>query len=70
MSKQHMAVDQYGNTYHALGAHPRKELMKRLGRKRASRMYQDRNGKALHVGWVIGGHWLKVFEVSPMERPT
>lgn len=67
--KNHMAIDQYGNTYHALGRHPRKTLMERLGRKRAEPMYRDKkDGRTVRVGWVIGGRWLSVYEVKPMEE--
>ena len=67
----HMAIDQYGQTHHDLGAYPRKELLKRLGRKKASKMYVERkDGKDVHVGWVIGGLWLTVYKVERMERPA
>lgn len=67
----HMAIDQYGTTYHDLGPHPRKALLERLDRKRASKMYMDKtDGRVLHIGWVIAGHWLTVFEVNRMERST
>ena len=59
-----MAIDQYGTTYHNLGLHPRSELLKRLYRKHASKMYV---GDGIHVGWVIGGLWLTVYRVERME---
>lgn len=63
-----MAIDQYGQTYHGL-VKPRRDLLSRLGRKRASRMFRDtKDGRAVHVGWIIGGLWLEVYEVKPMER--
>lgn len=63
-----MAIDQYGQTFHALGRYPRKELLKRLGYKAAKKMYRDRTGGApVHVGYVIGSHWLELFAVSPWE---
>ena len=70
--KQYMAVDQYGQTYHGL-THPRKDLMKRLGCKHAAKMYVDiLNDESLqtasHIGYVISGHWLTVFEVKRMEK--
>jgi len=65
----YMAIDQYGNTFHSL-THPRKDLMVRLNRKHASKMYMDKNdGSAVHVGYVIAGHWLTVYRVERMERP-
>lgn len=64
----HMAQDQWGNTYHNLGAHPRKALLERIGAKRADKMYCDTlEGKTNHVGWIIRGHWLTVYRVTPME---
>lgn len=63
----HMAIDQYGNTYHDLGRHPRKALLDILNRKRAEKMYIDgANGKPIHTGWVIAGLWLTVYEVRRM----
>lgn len=67
--KTYMAVDQYGQTEHDLGPHPRKALLERLGRKKASKMYVDvPGGKTMHVGWVVAGRWFTVFEVKRMER--
>lgn len=64
-----MAIDQYGQTYHGLGNHPRAELLKRLGRTKAARMYIDkRDGATVQVGWIIAGLWLRVYRVEPMER--
>lgn len=66
----HMARDQYGTTYHNLGAHPRKVLLTKLGRRHASRMYQDRDGAPIHIGYVIAGLWLTLYQVKPFERPA
>lgn len=60
----HIGIDQYGDHYH-LGRHPRKELLEKLGRKRASKMYVDRNGTVRHVGYVIAGRWIDVYKMSP-----
>ena len=69
MTKQHMAIDQYGHTHHNLGEHPRAALLDRLSRSHADKMYIDTaGGDIVHVGWVIGGLWLTVYEVRPMER--
>jgi len=35
-------IDQYGRTYHNLGKHPRKELLGRLGYKKADKIYRDK----------------------------
>jgi len=64
-----MALDQYGTYYHDLGKHPRKELLRRLGRSHANNMYVDtRLGEAKHVGYVIGGLWLTVYNVTRWNR--
>ena len=71
MTKTHMAIDQYGNTYHDLGAHPRKALLAKLGRKHAERMYVDgHDGKSYHIGWIIGGLWLTVYRVEPLRKAS
>ena len=65
MTARYMAVDQHGQTYHGL-THPRKDLLARLGRGHASKMYRDcKDGIACHCGYVIAGRWLEVFAVVP-----
>ena len=61
----YMAIDQYGNTYHNLGQYPRKALLERLNAKRASKMYV---GDSIHVGYVISGLWLNLYEVRPFHE--
>ena len=65
-----MARDQHGVTWHDLGAHPRAELLKRLGRRHSDRMYQDTKSGAKHVGYIIAGHWLTIYTVTPWERAS
>ena len=70
MRRNYMAIDQYGQTFHNLGPYPRKELLKRLARRSAAKMYVDKvKGPPKHIGWIIGGLWLTIFEVIPMEKP-
>ena len=66
-----MGVDQYGNHYDGL-VHPRKDLLARLGRKHAEKMYVDnvRTGKARHCGYIIGGCWIEIFTVSTWKEST
>lgn len=65
----YMARDQYGATYHNLGQHPRKALLTKLGRQNAKRIYRDKvGGGAVHVGYVIAGLWLTLYQVIPFER--
>ena len=64
---QYMAIDQYGNTWHGL-THPRKDLCARLGVQHAEKMYAElKDGGERHVGYVIAGHWLDVYEVRPFR---
>jgi hypothetical protein len=63
-----MAIDQYGKHYDNLGMHPRTELLKRLCRKHASKMYVDsKSGESSHIGYVIAGLWLTIYKVERME---
>lgn len=63
-----MARDQHGQTFHDLGRHPRKELLKRLGRRHAAKMFCDtRSGETRHTGYVIAGLWLTLYTVTPWE---
>ena len=58
-------VNQYGNQF---GAATIKELRQTLP-GRCSKMYQDRkDGGTIHVGYVIGRHWLTMF--VPLELPA
>jgi len=62
-----MAIDQYGQTYHGLSK-PRKDLLDRLYRKHADKMYVDlKGGGYRHAGYIIGGLWLTVYEVKPFN---
>lgn len=64
----YMAINQYGNTYHGLEK-PRKDLLERLGRRHADKMYVDsKGGNTLHIGYIIGGEWLTVYKVQRMEN--
>ena len=57
-----IAIDQYGHIEYGL-KHPRKDLLKRVGRTRANKMYVDTTqGKTLHVGYVIGPHWFRLYK--------
>ncbi len=69
MKADYMAVDQYGETIHALGEHPRKALLRRMYRKHATRIYQDKkDGSRVHVGYIIAGRWFILYEVKPYEK--
>lgn len=56
-----IAVDQYRNVYPVDPRRPRASLCERLGYRSARRMFVDRDGRSLHVGYVIGGQWLTLY---------
>jgi hypothetical protein len=62
--KNHMAIDQYDNTWHDLGQHPRKELCRRLGKKHVDKMYIDTAKGPCHIGYIIGTLWLTLYKVE------
>jgi len=64
-----LGIDQYGQTYHKLGKYPRKELLNRLGYRKADKRYLDKNdGSTVHYGYVIGGHWITLYHIEPFDR--
>lgn len=65
----YMAIDQYGRTYHDLGRYPRKALLAHFGVQHADKLYcDDRAGQAWHCGYVIAGHWLTLYAVTPFRK--
>ena len=60
-----MGIDQYGESYHALGKYPRKELLERLYATSAQKMYRDMSSsEPLHVGYIIRGLRIELFTVT------
>ena len=47
----------------------RKDLMEKIGCNHAEKMYIDgEDGKVYQTGYVIGGLWLEVYEITPMMK--
>ena len=65
MKLGYMGTDQYGNTFHLTDAkYPRKQLLDKFGGTTARKMYVDtKAGEAKHIGYIIGTHWVKLYEV-------
>lgn len=62
----YMAVGSRGTTHHltSTSRHPRGQLLQKCFMKHCDRMFsEDENGKAKHVGYVIGGEWFRIYEV-------
>ena len=57
-------LDQYGNRF---TSRTLKELRQQIS-GRCAKMYVDRNGRSVHVGYVIGQHWLSMY--APVEIPA
>lgn len=67
--KQYMGIDQYGEIYYALGAHPRKELCERFGSTHIQKMYTEyKSGIIAHTGYIIKGRWVSLYEVIPFRK--
>lgn len=65
-----MGRDQYGQTFHDLGEHPRQSLLRVFGSKHAAKMYVDKkDGPPVHIGYIIKGHWITLYRVSAWEKP-
>ena len=65
-----VAHDQWGNTFF-LGKHPRKQLLEKMGKKHAEKIYVDVKNDdgsitTIHSGWKIGNSWFDVFRLEPL----
>ena len=57
-------IDQHGDRWYAKSV---RELHRRLGGARPSKMYVDKkDGGTVHIGYVIGTHWCNAF--VPYEK--
>lgn len=66
--KQTLYIDQYGSRYYAKTV---RELRGKVGMggSRVSKMYHDtKQGKTVHVGYVVGQHWLTAYK--PVQIPA
>ena len=59
-------LDQWGNRFTSRTV---RELREQIGGGRISKMFRDkRDGSTVHVGYVVGAHWLTAFK--PIELPA
>lgn len=66
--KQTLFIDQWGNRFWAKTV---KALRAQIagGGSRVGKMYRDKkDGRVVHVGYVIGEHWLTAYQ--PVEIPA
>lgn len=66
MKVGYMAVGSYGTTHHLHNPEkpPRAQLLEKCHRKHCDKIYRDdKDGKADHVGYIIGGEWFTIYEV-------
>lgn len=48
--------------------HPRKQLLEKLGRKHADKIYCDsKDGQTRHVGYIVAGAWWNIWEVHEWQ---
>ncbi len=63
-----LGIDQFGETYN-IKKYPRKELLDQLARQHTSKMYVDKkDGSTRHVGYIIAGRWITVYEVHEWSK--
>jgi hypothetical protein len=68
MKLGYIGIDNYNNYYH-IKKYPRKELLQQLGFKYAQKMFVDtKKGKTKHIGYIIGGHWINVYEIHEWAK--
>lgn len=69
MKLGYLAIDQYGQSERLLEPeHPRKQLLNKLGRNYAKKMYCEQvAGGEKHRGYVISGRWFTLYEVHSWE---
>lgn len=61
-------LDQYGNKFKA---QTRKELIAAVGGGRVQPMYINTvEGKTVHVGYVVGSHWLTPYAPVELHKET
>jgi len=70
MKLGYLAIDERTGERLALtGAeHPRKQLLAKLGRKHADKMFCDTtSGDPKHIGYIVNGQWFRVYEVHDWQ---
>ena len=64
-------LDQFGNYFYARTV---RELRKKVGSSgsRIAKMYVENgaDGEPRHIGYVIAGHWLRMFAPIPVKLNT
>lgn len=63
-----LAIDQYGQVYQIGDNPPRKWLLEYFGRKHANKMYIDSKSGTKHIGYIIDGLWLTIYNVCEWSK--
>ena len=66
MKLGYIALGSYGSTLRLTDPekHPRKQLLSKLGRNKATRIYRDdKYGNPKHIGYEVAGEWFDIFEI-------
>ncbi len=67
----YLAIDQYGEKYTLNTKFPRKALLEQLNATHADKIYvDDKDGNAKHIGYIISGLWLRLYNVSEWTGKT
>ena len=65
--KRYIAFDQWGGTFRIGENPPRKWLLEYFNKQHADKIYVDIKGGTKHVGYIIAGHWLKVYRLCDFK---
>lgn len=61
---QFVAMDERGQAYFIDSKYPRKWLLDYFGRQHADKMYIDTGRGHKHIGYIIAGLWLTIYQIS------
>lgn len=57
-----LGIDQFGQRFAVDPKAPRKSLMASLGTRHADKMYVDTKDGARHIGYIVRGHWVTLYQ--------
>lgn len=66
--KYYIGINQYNEIFY-LKHYPRKDLIEYFNCKNIHKMFVDSiDNKIFHIGYVIKGNWINIYEVIPMRK--
>jgi hypothetical protein len=62
-----LAKGHWGTDLYLEGKHPRKELLDKLGRSHADKVYIDTKSGVKHIGYIVAGQWFTFYNLTQWE---